>query len=174
MIVCAGQNETIKGATPIGVGLIQSAINLTKLCIKKRPKELIFVGSAGSYGRIPLFESVTAFEAYSVDISYLDDLAYTPLKELIPANVSCETNIKVNSSNYITTSKLHAKKFLDIGLDLENMEFFSVVSVAKSFGLSVKGEFVVTNYCDENAHKEFMTHHAKAKKMMEDIVARYV
>ncbi len=173
MIVCAGQNETIKGAVPVGIGLVQSAINLTKLCMKNRPKELIFVGSAGSYGRVGLFEKVVAFEAYNVEVSYLDNLSYTPLKELINDNVSCETNIKINSSNYITTSKQHSKKFLQLGLDLENMEFYSILSVAKSFGIDVKGEFVVTNYCDENAHKDFIAHHEKAKKIMEEIVAKY-
>ncbi len=35
MLLCAGRNETLKGATPIGVGLIESAINLTKMCLKK-------------------------------------------------------------------------------------------------------------------------------------------
>ncbi len=172
MIVCAGHNELIRGATPIGIGLIESAVNLTKICIKNRPDEIFFIGSAGSYGRVSVLDRVVSSEAYNVEVSYLNKLSYTPLDELIPKDVSHET-IKVNSSNYITTSKTDAKKFLNIGLDIENMEFFSVVSVAKSFGIKVKGEFVVTNYCDENAHKDFISNHNTAKKMMEEIVARY-
>ncbi len=50
MIICAGRNETFKFAESIGVGLIESAINLTKLCLINKPDSLLFIGSAGSYG----------------------------------------------------------------------------------------------------------------------------
>jgi hypothetical protein len=33
MILCAGNNETFDFAIPIGVGLIDSAINLTRHCL---------------------------------------------------------------------------------------------------------------------------------------------
>ncbi|MCI0500930.1 MAG: purine-nucleoside phosphorylase, partial [Epsilonproteobacteria bacterium] len=33
MIVCAGRSETFDFAIPVGVGLIESAINLTRLCL---------------------------------------------------------------------------------------------------------------------------------------------
>ncbi|MDU9768810.1 purine-nucleoside phosphorylase, partial [Helicobacter pylori] len=50
MLLCAGRNETLKKATPIGVGLIGSTINLTRMCLKNPDTEsLIFIGSAGSY-----------------------------------------------------------------------------------------------------------------------------
>ena len=48
MIVCAGRNETFPFAQTIGVGLIESAINLTRLCLFDKPEYLLFVGSAGS------------------------------------------------------------------------------------------------------------------------------
>jgi len=172
MIVCAGKNETLKGAVPIGIGLVESAINLTKLYYETKPKELIFVGSAGSYGRADIFDTLSSSEAYNIEISYLDNLSYTPISDNILKNVSCET-IKVNSSNYITVSKEHAKRFLKMGLDIENMEFFTVVRVARYFGIEAKGEFVVTNYCDENAHKDFIKNHKKAMMIMERIVERY-
>ena len=50
MIICAGRNETFPFAHPIGVGLIESAINLTRMCLFDKPDYLLFVGSAGSYG----------------------------------------------------------------------------------------------------------------------------
>ena len=42
MIVCAGKNETFDFASPIGVGLIESSINLTKLILFDKPDFLLF------------------------------------------------------------------------------------------------------------------------------------
>jgi len=43
------------------------------------------------------------------------------------------------------------------------MEFFSVVKIAKEFNIPVKGIFVVTNYCYENAHHEYLKNIKQAK-----------
>ena len=41
MIICAGRNETFHFAHPIGVGLIESAINLTRMCLFNKPEYLL-------------------------------------------------------------------------------------------------------------------------------------
>ena len=46
------------------------------------------------------------------------------------------------------------------------MEFFSLVKVAKEFNISIGGIFVVTNYTNENAHKDFMENHMEAKEKL--------
>jgi len=56
MIICAGNNETFKFAEPMGVGLIDSAINLTRRCLFDKPDYLLFIGSAGSYGKHNIFD----------------------------------------------------------------------------------------------------------------------
>ncbi len=56
MFVCAGKSESFEFATPIGIGLVDSAINLTKICIEKSPDSIIFIGTAGSYGRLKIFD----------------------------------------------------------------------------------------------------------------------
>ncbi len=172
MIVCAGRNEYIKGAFPVGVGLIESAINLTKYLEKNSPKEITFVASAGSYGNYKPFDIVVSCKASQIEHSFFFGGSYTPL-DLIYTNVSCETSIIVNSSNYITNDKDVSKQYLQKDIQLENMEFFSLVSVAKIYGIKAKGIFVVTNYCDENAHKDFLKNHKKAKEIMEQIVEQY-
>ena len=43
MILCAGRNETFDFARPIGVGLIESAINLTKLVLEEKPAFLFLL-----------------------------------------------------------------------------------------------------------------------------------
>jgi len=171
VIVCAGNNEQLKGAVPVGIGLIEVAINLTKLCLEKKPQEIIFVGSAGSYGKYKIFDIINSCSASNVEISYLQNLSYTPIKRLkIFQNVSCETNIIVNSSNFITIDKNISQKYIENGIDLENMEFYSILKVAEKFRIKAKGIFVITNYCQINAHQEFISNHQKAKQIMEKII----
>ncbi len=173
MIICAGNNEQLKGAVPVGIGLIEVAINLTKLCLEKKPQEIIFIGSAGSYGKYKIFDIVKSYSASNVEISYLQNLSYTPIKKLkIFQNVSCETNIIVNSSNFITIDKNISQKYIENGIDLENMEFYSILKVAEKFKIKAKGIFVITNYCQANAHQEFISNHQKAKQIMEKIIEK--
>jgi nucleoside phosphorylase len=49
MIICAGEIEQFGFARAVGIGMVDTAINLTKICIEHRPDEICFVGSAGSY-----------------------------------------------------------------------------------------------------------------------------
>ena len=170
MIVCAGRNETFDFARPIGVGLIESAMNLTQICLEEKPKFLLFIGSAGSYGNHKIFDIITSKTASNIEVGALEEKCYTPLDSILPIqykdNVSCETLNIVNSSNYITTDSVSAKKFLTKGLELENMEFFSLLNIAQKFKIGVLGIFVVTNYCDEKAHHDFIKNHKKAKQLL--------
>lgn len=168
MILCAGNNETFPFATPIGVGLIESAMNLTRLCLFDKPSFLLFIGSAGSYGEHQIFDIVESTTAANIELGYFDKRSYTPIDNVIDDstdnNVSRGTNkqVIVNSSNYITTDKASAKTFLSAGISLENMEFFSVLRIAKEFSIPAAGVFVVTNYCEPNAHEQFIKNHEEA------------
>jgi len=177
MIVCAGRNETFDFAHPIGVGLIESSINLTKLALFDKPDFLLFIGSAGSYGNHKIFDIVHSKTATNIELGFLDDKCYTPLKNEISAeenqNVSRETMNIVNSSNFITADSVSSKKFLTHGLELENMEFFALLSVAKEFDIPAKGIFAITNYCDANAHKDFIKNHKKAKQLLTQYMKEY-
>jgi len=50
---------------------------------------------------------------------------------------------------------------------MENMEFFAVTNVAKAFKTRSRGVFCATNFCNENAHADFMKNHENAKKELE-------
>lgn len=163
MIICAGNNETFSFATPMGVGLVEMTLNLTKACLLNPPEILIFVGSAGSYGEYKPFDIVQSMQASQVELSFLQKKAYTPIDNVVVADakdVSHETI--VNCSNYITTDKELGKNFLKMGIGLENMEFFAFLKVAEAFDIPAGGVFVVTNYTDENAHADFMQNHTLA------------
>ncbi|WP_104713221.1 purine-nucleoside phosphorylase [Helicobacter cetorum] len=178
MLICAGRNETLKGAMPIGVGLIESAINLTSICLKNPSIEsLIFIGSAGSYNKdIKLLSVLESVECYQIEESFTHFNSYTPLDNFI--KVECEEKallkrVKLNSSNYIHTNEIFAQKMAQNNILLENMEFFSVLSVAKTFSLRAKGIFCVSNYVGLNAHKEFKQNHTQVKQILENTLKAY-
>jgi nucleoside phosphorylase len=161
-IISAGNKEIFNFATPIGIGLIESTINLTRLCLFNKPDLLIFIGTAGSYGRKKIFEIIESQAASNIEHCLLKKECYTPIENII---VSRETPI-VNSSNYITTDEIISKAYLKLNIDLENMEFFSVMKVAKEFNIPVKGIFVVTNYCNKMAHEEYIKNISTAKEKL--------
>ncbi|MEA3491749.1 MAG: purine-nucleoside phosphorylase [Campylobacterota bacterium] len=189
MIICAGDIEQFDFATPIGIGLVNTAINLTKLCLLSPPEFILFVGTAGSYGRHEIFDIVESRTAANIENGFFTHGAYTPLDNVISTaepsrlyftptasapslqardssyliydpDVSRETI--VNSSNYITTDPTLSSHYLKQNIKLENMEFFSILKVAQELNIPAGGVFIVTNYCDNDAHKSFVTNHKEA------------
>ena len=175
MIICAGNNETFDFATPMGVGLIESTINLTRLCLFDKPEFLLFVGTAGSYGKHNIFDIVESKTASNIELAFLNSDAYTPLDNVISTNE--DKNIKdviVNSSNYISTNDELVKGFLKFGVEIENMEFFSVLKVAQEFNIPAGGVFCITNYTNTQAHEDFIKNHHKAKKLLEAYIPQRI
>jgi len=166
MIVCAGNNETFDFATPMGIGLIEITINLTRLCLFDKPEFLLFVGTAGSYGDKKILDIVESKTASNIELAFLNDDAYTPLENVISTNITNKKDIIVNSSNYISTNEKLTKKFLNLGIGIENMEFFAFLQVAKEFNIPAGGVFCVTNYTNKNAHNDFIKNHEKAKELL--------
>ncbi len=167
MIICAGNNETFKFAKAMGVGLVESAINMTRQCLFDKPEYILFIGSAGSYGNHKIFDIIESNTAANLELSFLENNSYTPLDNVLKSeNKLVQNQTIVNSSNYITTNFDLAKKFNDYNMGIENMEFFSLVQVAKEFNISIGGIFVVTNYTNENAHQDFMENHIEAKEKL--------
>ncbi len=168
MIICAGNNETFDFAQPTGVGLIETAMNLTRLCLFDKPEFLLFIGSAGSYGQANIFDIVESKTASNIELAFLNSDAYTPLDNVISTNIdSSKKDVIVNSSNYISTNEELTKKFLKFGVGIENMEFFAVLKIAQEFDIPAGGVFCITNYTNDNAHEDFVKNHDKAKELLE-------
>jgi len=174
MIICAGNNETFEFATPMGVGLVETAMNLTRLCLFDKPEFILFVGTAGSYGKHKIFDIIESKTAANIELAFLEKKAYTPLDNVVSTNTDNTKDILVNSSNYISTDAQLVKKFLNFGVEIENMEFFSVLRVAQEFDIPAGGVFCVTNYCDENAHADFLKNHDEAKRLLSEHVKRRI
>lgn len=166
MIICAGNNETFNFATPMGVGLVEMAMNLTRLCLFDKPEFLLFVGSAGSYGEHKIFDIVESKTASNIELAFLQNKAYTPLDNVVTTNTEGGKDVVVNSSNYISTDAELTKNFLKFGVGIENMEFFAVLRIAQEFDIPAGGVFCVTNYTNADAHADFLANHEKAKKIL--------
>jgi len=174
MIICAGNNETFDFATPTGVGLIETAMNVTRLCLFDKPEFLLFVGTAGSYGEKKIFDIVESKTAANIELAFLQNKAYTPLDNVVSTNIAGTKEVIVNSSNYITTDPELAKGFLRLGVGIENMEFFAVLRIAQEFGIPAGGVFCVTNACNADAHRDFLANHEKAKALLSKHVKRRI
>lgn len=162
MIICAGESEQFDFALPVGIGMTDVAINLTRLCLTQKPKFILFVGTAGSYGEKKVFDIVESKTAANIENSFFTGGSYTPIDNMVSTAEDVSRETIVNSSNYITTDKEIGKAYLSKNIHLENMEYYAVLKVAKSFDVPAAGIFIVTNYCDENAHRDFMSNHKEA------------
>lgn len=167
MIICAGRNETFPFARPMGVGLVETAINLTQQCLFDKPDYLLFIGSAGSYGEHNIFDIIESRSASNIELSFLENNSYTPIDNAITSeNKLCKNQTIVNTSNYISTNYELSQNFNKFGIGIENMEYFSVLRVAQEFDINVAGIFIVTNYTNDNAHNDFVKNHTKAKELL--------
>jgi nucleoside phosphorylase len=162
MIICAGESEQFDFAIPVGIGMTDVAINLTRLCLSQKPKFLLFVGTAGSYGEKKIFDIIESKSASNIENSFFTGGSYTPIDNMVSTAEDVSRETIVNSSNYITTDKKIGRAYIAKNIHLENMEYFAVLKVARSFDIPAAGIFIVTNYCDENAHKDFMDNHKEA------------
>ncbi len=162
MIICAGESEQFDFALPVGIGMTDVAINLTRLCLSQKPKFILFIGTAGSYGEKKVFDIIESKTAANIENSFFTGGSYTPIDNMVSTAEDVSRETIVNSSNYITTNKEIGKAYLSKNIHLENMEYYAVLKVAKSFDIPAAGIFIVTNYCDENAHRDFMHNHKEA------------
>jgi nucleoside phosphorylase len=174
MIICAGNNEIFNFAQPMGVGLVETAMNLTRLCLFDKPEFLLFVGSAGSYGDAKIFDIIESKTAANIELAFLSNNAYTPIDNVVSTNTTNIKDIVVNSSNYISTNETLTKNFLKFGVGIENMEFFAVLKIAEEFNIPAGGVFCVTNYTNASAHDDFLKNHDKAKELLGEHVKRRI
>ena len=172
MIICAGKSEQFDFAIPVGIGMMDVAINLTRMCLSQKPKFLLFVGTAGSYGEKKIFDIIESKTAANIENSFFNGGSYTPIDNVVSTTDDVSRETLINSSNYITTDKEIGKHYLAQNIHLENMEYYAVLKVAQSFGISAGGIFIVTNYCDENAHDDFLKNQKEAMEKLTEYIKK--
>ena len=145
MIASAGNQEIFDFSKSIGVGLVSSAINLTKICLFNRPEFILFIGSAGSYGNHKIFDIVESKNSSNIEMSFLENFSYTPIDNAVRIDTNLtKSEVVVNSSNYISTNQ----------------------TLSKEFEIPAFGIFIVTNYTNENAHNDFLKNHKIAMEKL--------
>ena len=181
LILCAGGNEKFSFAKNIGIGLVEPCLKLPLLLQEFKPLKLVFIGTCGLYDeKDELLQIYQSQHAFNIEFSKLSNAFYSPAQceinwdkklekkepnETLAEFVSQET-LKSNSSNYICADKKAAAEFLKLGLRLENMEIFSLLSVAKFYELELTCFLCASNYCDEKAHESFLKNHIECKKRL--------
>lgn len=171
MIICAGQSEKFTFARAVGIGVTEVAIELTQLCLEEKPSSLLFVGTAGSYGERNIFDIVESQRATMIENSFFTHGAYTPLSDIWISSVGeVSRETIVNSSHYITTDTNINHYYREKNIAVENMEFYGVAKVARRFNIPVKGVFIVTNYCDKDAHEVFIANHKEAMQRLTNYI----
>lgn len=166
MFICAGESEQFDFAEPIGIGMIDAAINLTGICLNQKPDNLIFVGTAGTYGEHTVFDIIESKIATNIEIGFFEGQSYTPIENRVVNSEDVSRETVVNSSNYITIDEQAARQYIAQDIGLENMEFYAVLKVARRFNISAKGIFIVTNQCNARAHEDFLSHRAEAMERL--------
>ena len=192
----ASKNSGAKNVRGVA-GIMGEQSVASELSVASKPDKIIFIGTCGLYQKddekglnalnlsengktkenlgaknlasekpLKLLEIYESAHCFNVEASKLTNDFYSPAECEINLNVSYETK-KCNSSNYICTDENVAARFADLGLELENMESFAVLSVAKRFSISATCFLCATNFCDKNAHQSFLQNHAQAKKNLE-------
>jgi len=170
MILCAGRSEQFDFAMPIGIGMMEVTINLTRICEAKKPDYILFVGTAGSYGEKKIFDIIESKTAANIENSFFSGKSYSPIDNVVTSAKDVSHETLVNSSNYITTDSEIGKYYTAQNVHIENMEFFAIMKVAQFYGISAGGIFVVTNYCDKNAHEDFLKNQKEAMKKLDAYV----
>ena len=151
---------------------LKNGLNLANFADKsltKNGKKPLTNEKSESKPATTLLEIYESAHCFNIEASKLTNDFYSPAECEINLNVSYETK-KCNSSNFICTDEKIAMKFASLGLELENMESFAVLSVAKHFGISAICFLCATNFCDTKAHEFFLRHHAQAKKNLENFL----
>ena len=148
--------------------MVNVAVNLTRLCLLNPPEFLLFVGTAGSYGRKKIFDIVESRSAANIENSFFTHGNYTPIDNVISSADDVSRETIINSSNYITVNPDVAKQYLDNRIELENMEFFAVMKTAEILNIPAGGVFIVSNFCNKNAHNDFLSNHQEAKSRLTD------
>jgi futalosine hydrolase len=158
----------------VGVGLVEAAVNTTRLLGELRPSALVLVGTAGGYPAatraLPLGSAAVIDEIVLLP----DHLAYLP--ELVPSRARCAPSLvaalrlatglpaaSVACPLAITaTAKAAATAAARSGCTLENLEAFGVARAAARAGVPFAAILGIANRVGPQGHREWEKHASAA------------
>jgi nucleoside phosphorylase len=155
-------------ARPAGVGLVESAIGATRAIAEVKPRAVIFVGTAGVFGRgLPLASAVVARRIQLVSTAVLRAQAFFPAP--LPTTVNTDARLRralrlpmadVACPLAITRTPAAARRLVTTGCQLETLEAFAVARAAAP--LPFAAVLGLSNQVGPTGHAQWRTHAAAA------------
>jgi nucleoside phosphorylase len=159
----------------IGIGLIDSAINLNQILLNNRDiKNVIFVGTAGAYqnSNLSIYDVVQGVKTDLFSLPFYERCSYFPSKMVTSLELNEFENLKkTNVASVLdinASSESFKNLFKDTGFQLEHMELFSVARVAKLLNKKVYSIFSISNIVDENAHEDWKKNNKTASLLAQE------
>jgi nucleoside phosphorylase len=155
-------------ARPAGVGLVEAGIGATRAIAEERPRAVIFVGTAGSYGEDAVGRVIVARRVKLVSTAAARAEGYLP--SIMPAVLDTDAGLRralrlpaadVACPLAITSRAAAARRLAaHSGCAVENLELFAVGRAAQ--GLPFAAVLGISNRVGPRAHAEWRAHAATA------------
>jgi purine-nucleoside phosphorylase len=171
---------------PVGIGAIDAAVGAARAIAEHRPRRVVFVGTAGVYGRapLPIGAPAVAGDIHCVSTAALSGAGYLPEPMIVRAGTSARLAAALAGSAElasvacplaITRTQALARRIARItGAALENLEVFAVARAAAAAGVEFAAVLGVANRVGPAAHREWLANHRRASRAACALVTRWV
>ena len=176
---------------PVGIGAIDAAVGAAGAIARARPTRVLFVGTAGIYGREKearraIGTALVAGEILCMSTAALKGDAYLPgpMVVQVPTSRSLQTALAggrageprdVASPLAITRSAALGRRIAEAtGATLENLEAFAVARAAAAAGVPVAAVLGVANRVGPTGHEQWQRHHRAASRAACELIARFL
>jgi futalosine hydrolase len=176
---------------PVGIGAIDAAVGAAGAIARARPARVIFVGTAGIYGREKearqaIGTAVVAGEILCMSTAALKGEAYLPgpMVVQVPTSRSLQTALASGRAEQprdvacplaITRSAALGRRIAEAtGATLENLEAFAVARAAAAASVPFAAVLGVANRVGPAGHDEWQRHHRAASRAACELIARFL
>ncbi len=171
---------------PVGIGAIDAAVGAARALAKHRPPRVVFVGTAGVYGRasLPIGAAAVAGDLHCVSTAALGGGGYLPQPMIVHAAPSARLAAELAGSTepaavacplaITRTAALAGRIARATGAALENLEAFAVARAAAAAGIEFAAVLGVANRVGPAAHREWLANHRRASRAACAVVARWL
>jgi len=172
---------------PAGIGAIEAAAGAAAAIAERRPRVVLFVGTAGSYGATPAIGSVAVArriclaptavlrgEAYLPGPMTREVSADAPLRRALRGSGKTHVADVATTIGITRGRALAARIATATGCTVENLEAFAVACAAGRAGTPFAAVLGVSNRVGPTAHREWLTHAAQATRAACSVIERWL
>ena len=176
---------------PVGIGAIDAAVGAAGAIARVHPARVLFVGTAGIYGREKeareaIGTAMVAGEIVCMSTAALKGEAYLPgpMVGQVPTSRSLQTALGSGRAEQprdvacplaITRSAALGRRIAEAtGATLENLEAFAVARAAAAASVPFAAVLGVANRVGPTGHDEWQRHHRAASRAACELIARFL